>query len=53
MVLILFLFLWLQIASHCDQAHKMHDIFVPVLELHLQKLFPIDNQIIPNTRCVS
>ena len=27
----------------------MHDIFVPVLELHLQKLFPIDNQIIPNT----
>ena len=23
----------------CDQAHKMHDIFVIVLELHLQKHF--------------
>ena len=32
---------------------KMHDIFVLVLELHLQKLFPIDNKIIPLTRCVS
>ena len=27
----------------------MHDIFVIVLELHLQELFPIDNQIIPHT----
>ena len=32
---------------------KMHDIFVLVLELHLQKLFPIDNKIIPLTGCVS
>ena len=27
----------------------MHDILVIVLELHLQELFPIDNQIIPHT----
>ena len=30
----------------------MHDIFFIVLELHLQKLFPIDDQIIPHTQDV-
>lgn len=37
----------------CDQAHKMRDIFVIVLEFHLQKLFPVNNQIIPHTGCAS
>ena len=36
----------------CDQAHKMHDIFGTLLELHLQKLFTVGNQIIPHSICI-
>ena len=36
----------------CDQAHKMHDIFAIILELHLKKLFTVGNQIIPHSICI-